>query len=125
MREARSQFEDRFDRLRFPEDQTQCFDNFLSSTFARPWRRLIFHAAANTSARQQSARFQSPQILTRSRHRQPHPRGDSGYGLARLPNQESKRLQAFAVSQNTAGAPKRRLTRRRSGCSHMDTLCKV
>ena len=116
MREARGQFENCFDRLRSPpEDQAQCFDNFLGSTFAHPRGRPVFHAAANAAASQQSARFQSAQVLTGSWHRQAHALGDSGYGLVWLPDQESKSLQAFAVSQDTAGAPKRRLTGTRRG----------
>jgi hypothetical protein len=116
MREARGQFENLFDRPRSPpEGQAKCFDNFLGITFTRPRRRPVFHATADASTSQQSARFQSAQILTGRRHRQPHALGDSGYGLVWLPDQESKRLQAFAVSQDTAGAPKRRLTRRRRG----------
>jgi hypothetical protein len=116
MRKARGQFENRFDRPRSPpEGQAKRFDNFLGSTFTRPRGRPVFHAAANASANQQSARFQSAQVLTGSRHRQAHALGDSGYGLVWLPDQESKSLQAFAVSQDTAGTPKRRLTRRRRG----------
>jgi len=123
MREGRGQFENRFDRLRPPpEDQAQCSDNFPGSTFARARGRAVFHAAANASASQQPARFQSAQVLTGSRHRQAHALGDSGYGLVWLPDQESECLQAFAVSQNTAGAPKRRLTRSRHGGSHVHTL---
>jgi hypothetical protein len=123
MREGCGQFEDRFDRLRSPpEDQAQCFDNFLGSTFARSRGRPVFHAAANASASQQSPRFQSAQVLTGSRHGQAHALGDSGYGLVWLPDQEGECLQAFAISQNTAGAPKRRLTRRRPGGIHVHTL---
>lgn len=127
MREARGQFENCFDRLcSSPEDQAQCFDNFLGSTFVRPRGRPVFHAAANASASQQAARFQSAQVLAGSRHRQAHALGDSGYGLVWLPDQESECLQAFAVSQNTAGAPKRRLTRRRhEGESYPHTLQSV
>jgi hypothetical protein len=123
MREGRGQFEDRFDRLRSPpEDQAQCVDNFPGSTFACVRRGPVFHAAANASASEQPARFQSAQVLTGSRHRQVHALGDSGHGLVRLPNQKSECLQAFAVGHNAAGAPKRRLSRRRPGGSHVHTL---
>ena len=114
-----------YDRLRSsPEDQAQCFDNFLGSTFARPRGRPVFHAAANPSASQQSARFQSAQVLAGCRHGQAHALGDRGYGLVWLPDQESECLQAFAVSQNTAGAPKRRLTRKRHSGSHTPHFAK-
>src|SRR5437868_1730294 len=114
MREGRGQFENRFYRLRsLSEDQPQSFDNFVGSTFGLPCGGPVFHAPANTSASQQPARFQSAQVLAGGRHRQAHALGDSGYGLVWLPDQQREYLQAFAVSQNTAGAPKRRLTRRR------------
>ena len=113
MREARGQFENWFDRLRSsPEDQAECFNNFLGSTFALPEDGR--YSTRRPSRRQVSnPRASSARALTGRRHRQAHALGDSGYGLVWLPDQESECLQAFAVSQNTAGAPKRRLTRRR------------
>src|ERR1700704_6118306 len=116
MREARGQSENRFDRPRSPpEGQPKRFDNFLGGTLTRPRGRPGFHAATKASASHQSARFQSAQVLTGSRHRQAHALGDSGYGLVWLPDQESKSLQAFAVSQDTAGGAKRRLRKKGRG----------
>ena len=116
MCEARGQFEDHFNRLRSStEDPVQCFDNFSGRTFARARTHLVFHAPSHASTSHQPARFQSAQVLTGCRHRQAHAVGNGGYGLVWLPDQESEYLQAFAVRQNTARAPKRRLTRRRHG----------
>lgn len=113
MREARGQFENRFDRPRSPpEGQAKYFDNSLGSTFARRRRRPVFHAPANAPASQQSARFPNAQVLAGSRHRQAHALDNGKYGQVWLLDQESKDLQAFAVSQDTARAPGGRSTRR-------------
>jgi hypothetical protein len=115
MGEARGQFKNSFNRSpSLPEGRASCFDNFLSITFTSARGRAVLHASANASAGQQSARLQSAQILTGSRHRQAYALSDRGYSLVWLADQKSNNLEAFVISQDTAGAPKRRLISRRN-----------
>jgi hypothetical protein len=126
MSEGRRGFEEHIGGLRSSTDNhPQCDEDLPGSTFSRGRRGPVFHAEAHPPASQQPPRFQRAQVLAGGWKRQPHMPGHAGDRLARLPNQQSEYLQALAVSQDTAGAPKRRLTRGRLRRTHRNTLCKV
>jgi hypothetical protein len=126
MREGRRHFEEHIGGLRFSTDNhPKCGEDLPGSAFSRARRWPVFHAQAHPPATQQRACFQRAQVLAGGWERQPHLPGHAGDRLVRLPNQQSEYLQALAVSQHTAGAPKRWLTRGRLRRTHRNTLCKV
>jgi len=113
MSERRGHSEKRFDWLCFsPKHEPQRGDDLPGGIVSRGARRTVFHPTANPSAGQQPARLQRPQILAGSGQRQLQVLGRSGDGLTWSPDRQSEDLQAFAVSENAAGAPKGRLMRR-------------